>query len=148
MASGAEVYTAIDAVDFSPLFQMGLGPIEDAEFDRWHRCAVARMRRAQPKLGAGWAAKFVNEYLKTVCYVGGYGREGLTDCIHPPIDDGLVIGLRRAFADCPDLSADLDSLADMKRMDTYCQYDNLIGVCRRAARLSDRSLMEVELFWD
>ncbi len=146
--SRREVYGALDAVDFTPLFRADLGRIGPAEFGAWHESAIAEMQSAQPKLNVGWAAKIVNEYLKTKCYVGGYGRDGLVDLIHPPIDNGLVSGLKKEFGDNPDLKLHLDSLESMSLLDTYTKYLDLIQVCRRVAELSRCSLLESEQFWE
>ena len=146
--SDDDLYAALDRVNFEPLFDDGLGAVIDAEFGDWHERAVDRMRGAEPKLGAGWAAKMVNEYLKTTTYVGGFGRTGLADVIHPPVDDGLTRGLKKHFARDTDLREMLGSVVEMRRMKTYPQYDTLIRACRRVARLTGCSLLEVELFWD
>jgi len=139
---------ALDSVEFDALFRADLGRIGDAEFAAWHETAVDEMRRVQPGLEVGLAAKAINECLKTKCYLGGYGRDGLIDRIHPPIDDGLIRGLQKGFANNADMRESLDSLEPMKRIDTYAKYANLIRVCKRAAALSGCSLMEVEIFWD
>ena len=142
------IYDALDAVDFSPLFKIELGRIESAEFRSWHKAAIARMQKSEPRLNVGWAAKILNEYLKTKCYVGGYGREGLAEVIHPPIDNGLITGLRNEFGDNPDLSSQLGSLERMNSLDTYDKYDALIRICGRVAGLSNCSLLESEQFWE
>ena len=143
-----EIYGALDAVDFAPLFRDDLGPIDSAEFGAWHKAAIAQMLNTQPRLNVGWAAKILNEYLKTKCYVGGYGRDGLADAIHPPIDNGLISGLKNQFGDNPDLSPRLDALERMSGLDTYDKYELLIQVCARAAGLSNCSLLESEQFWE
>ena len=51
-----DVYVALDAVDFAPLFRVELGPIGAEEFRAWHKSAIAEMQDAQPKLNVGWAA--------------------------------------------------------------------------------------------
>ena len=146
-----EIYRALDWVDFGSLFDRDLGPIGADEFGRWHEAATAELCRILPGLGIGWAAKAINEYLKTRCYVGGYGREGLIEVIHPPIDDGLMNGLRREFSNDtgdPDLGAALASLSSMAGMDSYAKYADLIAACERAARKTGCSLMESEIFWE
>ena len=145
--SPEDVYVALDAVDFAPLFRIELGPICAEEFRAWHEAAIAEMQDAQPKFNVGWAAKTLNEYLKTKCYVGGYGRDGLSGVIHPPIDNGLMLGLRNEFSGDPDLRQRLDSLEEMSGLDTYAKYDELIQVCERVARISGCSLLESEQFW-
>lgn len=145
--SSEEVCISLDAVDFAPLFRSDLGPIGAKEFRAWHEAAIVEMRKAQPKFNVGWAAKALNEYLKTKCYVGGYGRDGLVAIIHPPIDNGLMRGLRNEFSGDPDLGRRLDSLEKMSGLDTYAKYHELIQVCERVARMSDCSLLESEQFW-
>ena len=144
----AALYAAIDAVDFAPLFDRERGPIGESEFGVWHSSSVAAMLETEPRLNVGWAAKLVNEYLKTACYVGGYGRAGLSQAIHPPIDNGLVNGLKCEFTGDTDLREALASLSPMSRMDTYDKYECLIEVCRRVARKTGCSLMESEIFWE
>ena len=145
--SSEEVYVALDAVDFAPLFKVELGPIGAEEFRAWHESAIAGMQDVQPKFNVGWTAKILNEYLKTKCYVGGYGRDSLVDVIHPPIDNGLMLGLRNEFSGDSDLRRRLDSLEKMSGLDNYAKYDELIQVCERVARMSGCSLLESEQFW-
>ena len=147
-AVSEDIYRALDGVDFDSLFDAGLGRIGEEEFERWHKAATAKLCRILPGLGVGWAAKAINEYLKTRCYVGGYGRDGLADVIHPPIDDGLVRGLKEEFADNAGLERPLAALRSMSGMDDYRKYADLIRVCKRAARLSGCSLLESEQFWE
>ena len=142
------VYDALDSVDFVLLFAAQLGRIDSSEFTAWHRTAIARMRKTQPRLNVGWAAKILNEYLKTRCYVGGYGRDGLADVIHPPIDNGLMNGLRRRFGCDPDLGPQLVSLERMNSLDTYDKYDALIRICGQVAEITECSLLESEQFWE
>ena len=142
------IYNALDAVDFDPLFKTELGRIDSAEFGAWHKAAVACMRKVEPGLNVGWAAKILNEYLKTKCYVGGYGRDGLADVIHPPIDNGLMDGLKKRFGCDPDLGLQLESLPRMSNLDTYDKYDALIQICGQVAEIANCSLLESEQFWE
>ena len=146
--SRSAIYNALDAVDFAPLFRLELGQIDSAEFRSWHKAAIAQMQGAEPRLNVGWAAKILNEYLKTKCYVGGYGRDGLPEVIHPPIDNGLMHGLKRRFMDNPVLAPQLDSLERMSSLDTYDKYEALIHVCGQIAEITDCSLLESEQFWE
>ena len=143
-----EIYAALDRVDFSPLFDRERGRVSAAEFAAWHRTATERASRASANLNVGYAAKMINEYLKTRCYVAGCGRDGLADVIHPPIDDGLTAGLRNKLSARAELMDDLARVPSMERMDGYGDYETLIRVCERAARIAGCSLMESELFWD
>lgn len=148
IADEGEISAALDRVDFSPLFDRERGGVTAVEFAAWHRTATETASRAAPNLNAGYAAKMINEYLKTRCYVGGFGRDGLANAIHPPIDDGLIAGLRKRMSSRAELRDDLASVPDMERMDGYGEYENLIRVCERVARITDSSLLEVELFWE
>ena len=141
------IYNALDAVDFALLFNLELGQIHAVEFGAWHQAAIARMQEAEPRLNVGWAAKLLNEYLKTKCYVGGYGREGLAELIHPPIDNGLIDGLNRHFGSNSDLGSQLDLLERMNNLDTYDKYDALIRICGQVAEIANCSLLESEQFW-
>ena len=148
VAGEGEVYAALDRVDFSPLFDRARGVVSAAEFAAWHRTSTENASRAAPSLNAGYTAKMINEYLKTRCYVGGFGRDGLADAIHPPIDDGLIAGLRKRLAARAELRDDLASVPSMERMNGYGEYEILIRVCERAARITGSSLLEAELFWE
>ena len=148
VAGEGEVYAALDRVDFSPLFDIERGVVSAAEFAAWHRAATEVASRSASSLNAGYAAKMINEYLKTRCYVGGFGRDGLADAIHPPIDDGLIAGLRKRLSARAELLDDLASVPSMERMDGYGEYEILIRVCERAARITGSSLLETELFWE
>ena len=147
-AVNEDIYRALDGVDFAPLFDARLGRIGADEFDRWHEAATMKLCRILPNLNVGWAAKALNEYLKTRCYVGGYGRDGLADAIHPPIDDGLINGLKKQFSNTPNLNRPLSALQNMRSMTTYPKYAHLIQVCKQAAHLSDCTLLESEQFWE
>jgi len=148
VADEGEVYAALDRVDFGALFDRERGGVSAAEFAAWHRAATETASRAAPSLNAGYAAKMINEYLKTRCYVGGFGRDGLADAIHPPIDDGLIAGLRKNLSARAELRDDLASVPSMERMNGYGEYEILIRVCERAARITGSSLLEAELFWE
>lgn len=148
IADESEIYSALDDVDFSPLFDRGRGRVSATEFAAWHRDAAHRITSAAPRVNAGYAAKMINEYLKTRCYVAGRGRDGLANVIHPPIDDGLIAGLRKKLSARAELRDGLASVPDMERMDGYGDYESLIRICERAARMAGCSLMESELFWD
>ena len=148
IAGESEIYSALDGVDFALLFDRERGRVSAAEFAAWHRDAARRITRAAPRVNAGYAAKMINEYLKTRCYVGGWGRDGLANVIHPPIDDGLIAGLRKKLSARAELRDALASVPDMESMDGYGDYESLIRICERAARMAGCSLMESELFWD
>lgn len=95
--SRRDVYTVVRGVDFVVLFDDARGPIDCATFDAWHADAVHAMIDREPRLTVGWTTKIINVYLKTRVYIGAQGRPHLNEMIHPPIDAGLWLGLKRTF---------------------------------------------------
>lgn len=121
--SRRDVYTALRQVDFASLFDTALRPISAAEFNGWHASAVASLLASEPRLVVGWAAKIVNVYLKTRCYVGAQGRHQLSDVIHPPIDAGLWLGLEQRFGDHPDILTASNCVRRIKDITEYACYE-------------------------
>jgi hypothetical protein len=120
--------------------------ISQSAFDRWHEKTVMAFLDVEPDLKrtsqVGWAAKIVNVYLKTRVYLAGDGREGLVSAIHPPIDNGLVTGLRKAFP--------LGSwrIKRIKNIQSYRDdYLPFIEECRRIAHQVGFLPIEVEFYW-
>jgi len=99
--SRAAVYPLLRGRLFAQLEDHARGRIDADEFDAWHKRACVRLMAREARLGVGWAAKLINVYLKTYAHVGGAGRPGLANCLHPPIDAGLWLGLRRRFTKRP-----------------------------------------------
>jgi hypothetical protein len=132
--SRRDVYTAIRLIDFTKLFERGRGPISAAEFNGWHAGAVADLIAGQPRLSVGWAAKILNVYLKTRCYIGAHGRHHLNEAIHPPIDAGLWLGLRRRFSGLPDILERSNCVVRIKDITDYSCYARIIDGCRAAAK--------------
>jgi len=145
--SRADVYPALQSVDFTPLFDLDRGSIDDLEFDRWHEAAVEHLLAGEPVLGVGWAAKILNVYLKTRAYVGAEGRPGLNDAIHPPIDAGLWLGIKRRFPDRGDILVLSHCVTKIKDIDRYPRYRLIIDGCRIVAAELGCSLIEVEQLW-
>jgi hypothetical protein len=145
--SRREVYTAIRGVDFAVLFDNALGPINRTTFDAWHAHAVQEMIKHEPRLTVGWATKIINVYLKTRVYIGAQGRHHLKEMIHPPIDAGLWLGLKRRFADRPDILERTNCVSRIKDIVDYECYRRIIDGCRVAARALNCELIEVEQLW-
>ena len=145
--SGAVVYRLLDGVPFTAVLEGGK-EITSGVFDRWHEAAVAGIQQAEPRWSAGWAAKILNVYLKTVGYIGREGRPGLERVLHPPVDGGLWRGLARRFAHRPDILALTHSVTTIGGIATYPQYSTIIEGCRMAAGESSCALIEVEQFWE
>jgi len=69
-----DVYSALRAVAFEPLFDKALGAINGTDFNRWHEYSVSQLIQYEPRLTVGWATKILNVYLKMRCYIGSLGR--------------------------------------------------------------------------
>jgi hypothetical protein len=145
--SRRDVYTALHAVDFTSLFDQARGSISSDEFNAWHRDAVARLIAHNSRLTIGWAAKILNVYLKTRCYIAAQGRDNLSDTIHPPIDAGLWLGLRRRFASRPDILERSNCVSRIKDIVDYTCYARIMDGCRAAAEELGCKLIEVEQLW-
>lgn len=145
--SRRDVYSAIRIVDFAPLFEKDLGPISGGEFNAWHENSVSCLLQREPRLTVGWATKILNVYLKTRCYIGASGRHHLNEAIHPPIDSGLWLGLRRRFLDRPDIIGETHCVSRIKDIEDYTCYRRIITGCRLAARALGCKLIEVEQLW-
>ena len=148
------INAALAIVDFGQLFDTRLGQIGENEFTEWHDREIRKLtgREFETKdgkiqnLNVGWAAKMLAIYLKTTCYLAGFGRDGLTDVIHPPIDNNLIRNLTKAFGR-------LDGVPPAHRFQIKdidgTMYANIISECRRiaAAQNPPFKLFEVESFW-
>ena len=145
--SRRDVYTALRSLNFEPLFDDTNGAINAREFDAWHNASIGDLLSREPRLSVGWAAKIINVYLKTRCYIGRQGRRHLSGAIHPPIDAGLWEGLRRRFPDRPDILSLSNCVDRIKDITDYACYSRIIDGCRAAAKALDCKLMEVERLW-
>ena len=153
------VYQLLDGVAFAEVLNPSLGPISCKDFNDWHECqTVALSNRAESEeseesdslpeahrrfLPIGWSAKLINVFLKTAAYVGGLGREGLHDVLHPPLDNGLKNGLKKHFKACSACRAEVD-FGWIKDITDYDRYRRVIVGCRTAAFCLGCSLIEVE----
>ncbi|MBI3410649.1 MAG: hypothetical protein HY040_20120 [Planctomycetes bacterium] len=142
----SDVYRLLRGVPFETLFDADRGPIDLTEFDAWHQWAVEELRRLEPLLNVGWAAKLINVYLKTRAYVGREGRINLSGQLHPPIDRGLWDGLRRRFGLGSEVTKRTHCVMRIKDIDQKC-YHEIIAGCRLAAVALGCQLIEVEQLW-
>jgi hypothetical protein len=145
--SRRDVYGALHAIDFTPLVDAALGPIRGDGFNVWHEKSVSALLQREPRLTVGWAAKMLNVYLKTRCHIGGLGRHRLDEAIHPPIDSGLWLGLRRCFPDRLDILNETHCVNQIKDIEDYACYRRIIAGCGMAARELRCKLIEVEQLW-
>ena len=141
------IYAALEGVGFGVLFDEGRGPIGEGSFTDWHTGAIGILHDFNQRLSVGWAAKMVAIYLKTTCYLAGYGREGLDQVIHPPLDNRLMSNLKRAFRDHPEIAGGLRHFRSIGAMDDD-DYLAIIVACRLIADELGCSLFEVEQFFE
>lgn len=140
------IYDALYVVQFCCLFDRRLGPIAEEEFANWHAEAVYTLRDFERPLSVGWAAKMIAIYLKTTCYLAGYGRDGLERVIHPPLDNTLMGNLRREFGYYPEIAVGVNRFRGIGVMDSD-NYHAIIASCRLIADEMGCSLFEVEQPW-
>ena len=81
--------------------------------------------------------------MKTAAYVGGLGRKGLHDVLHPPLDNGLKNGLKKHFKACSACRAEVN-FGWIKDITDYDRYRRVIAGCRTAAFCLGCSLIEVD----
>ena len=120
--------------------------ITESDFDRWHEQTVHKFVDVEPALNrtnqVGWAAKIINVYLKTRVYLAGEGRKGLVSAIHPPIDNGLLTGLKKVFPLRP------WRIKRIKNIQSYHEdYFPFIEECRRLAKEERCLPIELEFYW-
>ena len=143
LRSGAQVkkrdviYPKIDGISFSLVLD-GRLTITEKEFSNWHKSECIKLAESLGKKDRiGWAAKIINIYLKTACYIGGLGREGLVDVIHPPLDGILAKALRRYGISIPRI----------KEIKSYDQYIELVDLIKIETNKQGISLFEIEKEW-
>ena len=145
--SRGDIYPLLRNGLFAQLEDRALGQVSAGEFDVWHESACAAIAVREARLQVGWAAKLLNIYLKSNAYVGGAGRPGLAAVLHPPIDAGLWLGLRRRFADRQDILELTHCVTRIKDIADYPCYRRIITGCRLAATALGCTLLEVEQLW-
>lgn len=149
--AAADVYRALEAINFDRLLDRDRSAISEPEFAQWHRASVQKLDGRS--FCVGWAAKLINVYLKTCVYLAGDGRTGLKALIHPPIDAGLWAGVKAQFPQDAELDALMHPHDGAKKIETisgikrYEHYSRIIEGCRRVARRERCKLIEVEQFW-
>lgn len=146
LKSRDDIYPFVELGHFEVLL-MTDEPISHSEFNKWHTDALGYIT-SDNRLPIGWAAKIVNVYLKSICYLAGIGRPNLVNHIHPPIDSGLWQGLKRSYRTQNDIWNKVYSKTKIKDIQTYEQYSTIIDGLSDIARREDCLLIEVEKFWE
>jgi hypothetical protein len=122
-------------------------PLSEEEFNRWHEQTLNWIR-SNDRLPTGWAAKIVNVYLKSMCYLSGIGRQGLVNHIHPPIDSGLWKGLEKRYKSNSDIWSKVYSKTKIKDIKTYSDYSIIINGMKEIAYIENCLLIDIEQFWE
>ncbi|WP_334107541.1 hypothetical protein [Methylobacillus sp.] len=150
LKSREDIYPLIAQIDFSPILDTTKGPITKESFEQWHKGALDKLVSATPKLKDqyGWAAKIINVYLKTYCYVGEGGREGIRSVLHPPIDSGLWSGVGRKFKNKNKILADSHIVTKIKDISTHAKYLQIIKGLKAASDELGCTLIEIEQLWE
>jgi hypothetical protein len=148
--SRASLYPLIDTINFRLVLDRSVGPLTIVEFDRWHEATVANLMLRDTRLhaNAGWASKIINVYLKTIAYVGDAGRDGIRECLHPPVDSGLWKGIRRQFKGNNDILQKTHCVKGIVNISTYDIYKTIVEGLRLAAIKLGCPLIEVEQLWE
>lgn len=148
--SKEDVYPLIAKIGFSEVLDRSKGKITREQFEAWHKTALETTIKENPKLKSqyGWAAKIVNVYLKTYCYVGDGGREGIRECLHPPIDSGLLKGVKRKFPGRQDILNNSHAVTTIASITSHGTYLKLISGLRKASKELNCSLIEIEQLWE
>jgi len=146
LKSATHVYGLIDNhTDLKVLFDSPR-TIAESEFDQWHEQTFFAFVGAEPALKrtsqVGWAAKIINVYLKTRVYLAGEGRKGLVSAIHPPIDNGLLTGLKKAFPLRPWRIRRIKNIQS-----NHEDYFPFIEECRHLAKEERCLPIELEFYW-
>jgi hypothetical protein len=148
--SKKNVYPLINKINFTEVLDRSKGPITHDQFESWHKDALETAICANSKLKGqyGWAAKIINIYLKTYCYIGDGGRVGIRECLHPPIDSGLWKGVKRKFPKQQNILEKSHAVTSISSITTHDIYLKLISGFREASKEMNCSLIEIEQLWE
>jgi hypothetical protein len=126
-------------IDFPPWVQ---------EFDDWHKKATAPLCKQERRLGAGWAAKLTNVYLKTAAYIGNMGSPRVRELVHPPVDRVLLARIKKDYRDDREILAEFGDVSGIGEIRDYSTYMRVINGCRLVADRRRCHLVEVEELWE
>ncbi len=146
LKSRADVYPLIQLPKYDQIL-IGDKEIDEAEFDSWHKESCIAISNER-EICIGWAAKLINVYLKTISYTGMIGRPGLISCLHPPIDNGLIQGIRNKYRGQNEILQSLKNFSTIKEIKEYADYIKLIRACKAICRKEGWILMEIETLWE
>jgi hypothetical protein len=146
LKSRKNIYPLIDAVVFDEILKSDQ-PISKQEFNDWHRQYSELITQIEPRLPIGWATKLINLYLKSMVYVGLFGRPELVKHIHPPIDGGLWDGIKEKYGDKEEIVEKTHSKTKIKDIVVYDDYRLIIDGIELISNKENWLLIEVEKLW-
>jgi hypothetical protein len=146
LKSRHDIYPLIQLPNYNAILE-GNDTVTKVEFDDWHRSNSILIKTKQPLLSIGWTTKLINLYLKTMVYIGQFGRPGLVQYIHPPIDNGLWDGIAAKYGTESVIIEKTHLKTKIKEVSTYDEYRKIIdGIELIAERLVCLPI-EVEQLW-
>lgn len=148
--SREDIYPLVEQIKFKDVCDESKGFITKDEFEKWHKDMTEFLVNETSKLNKqyGWAVKIINIYLKTYCYIGGSGRDGLLELLHPPIDRQLLKGVKSKFEGDLKILRNIQSISSIKDISSYETYTKIIQSMRDASSQLGCSLIEMEQFWE
>jgi hypothetical protein len=148
LKSRKDVYPLIKIPDYKDVLEGN--EITINEFNLWHKKQAIKINNQQPKMPIGWSVKLINVYLKSMAYVGNYGREGIREVLHPPIDNGLWDGIAKYCKEHQhtDIMKETHLVGKIKDIDTYEKYQTIINGCCKLSKHMGCSLIEIEQLWE
>ena len=136
--------------DIDTLFNKELGSIGSDEFNEWHVQQINRLKECHTNISVGWAAKMIAVYLKTTCYLSGFGRDGLDEVIHPPFDTKLRSVMREyvRMVCGEELYEEVKPYLDRHYADIDVKdYERIFDICKVLAKWRNCTPFEVEQLW-
>ncbi len=146
LKSRKDIYPLLDDVAFDVILN-GDQPISKQEFNDWHSKYSELIKQKEPRLPIGWATKLINLYLKSMVYVGLFGRPNLIQFIHPPIDKGLWDGIAERFGNEDEIISKTHSKTKIKNIVEYDDYRLIIDGIELISNKENWLLIEVEQLW-
>ncbi len=135
--SRKSLFPIIEAIHFDTVLN-GEHIISESDFNKWHKkeCISVAKKLGNEQL-IGWSTKIINIYLKTACYIGGLGRKGLIELIHPALDWYLSDALKEYKILIPRI----------KEIRSYDQYKEIIKSVKNLTDSKKILIIEIEKEW-
>lgn len=147
-----QVYKLIKAPNYEEIFDEKNFIYLPEFFDEWHRenakkiVKEANEMRPDVEFPFGWAAKLIDVYLKTRVYIGGEGHPDLVKCIHPPIDNQRLEGIKEKYGANYVIMGGKNRVKAIKDINEK-DYEEIIKYCRGVAKAEKCYLIEADKLW-